>query len=943
MEEVPQIVEEVTEPPTEAPTQKPTQPPTEPPNPTPQLLGYQGYAKKLDETVYKDSDLGASYSSDYTTFKVWAPYADDVKVCIYKTGSDDEEGFNTIAVQSMSLSKKVGTWYTTLDGDYKNMYYTYKVTYNGESHEIVDPYAKAAGVNGNRGMIVDLRDTDPEGWGDDSFKRVTKPSDAVVWEVSVRDFTADPASGVSEANRGKFLAFTEDGTTLAGKEENLPTCISYLKELGVNYVQIGPFYDFASIDESEPTDYQYNWGYDPKNYNVPEGSYSSDPYDGRVRVKECKQMIQALHKAGIGVVMDVVYNHTYYSEDSFFNQLVPNYYHRFNDDGSWSNGSGCGNDVATERYMVRKFIRESVKYWAEEYHIDGFRFDLMGLMDVDTMNAVRSDLDSLTDGENILMYGEAWNLKTAAPSDVKLANQDNLSLLDNIAAFNDNGRDAIKGSNFNAKEKGYVQSGSSKSGVRGTIDAEGSGWAKDPEQCVNYVSCHDNLTLYDKLTDSVYGDDGYGKRREDLVAMNKLAASIVLTSRGMPFMLAGEELGRTKQGDENSYISSIEINQIDWKSRYVYTSLTDYYKGLIQIRKVVPALRTGKAEYLDTDIKSAIAYTISGEGSASAVLVFNGDTEKSAKVTLPVGKWVVVADKDRAGLSAIDNVSGSIIVPPTSSFILLDADGFEAIEQTEPECLVYVRYKDKESGCVVCEERLEGSKGEEYAAATPKDVLFNYNILSKTGLTGTFSKAYDVVEVSCEYYQGDYSTVTIRYMDSDDKQLANTVVMTNRVGQTYYTPTIPGVKGYSLDLDSLPENAAGVFTKEPVEVIFRYKKTEDQPAEGEYTCRANVIYLADDGKILDVKSYMGVEGDELELDILDFDGYEYFEESNSNALFTPVELNVLVLYHSPRAKSYLPYLIIGGAVLAGIAVGVISLIASKKRRKDKIKGISIEE
>ena len=939
------IVEEETEEETEEPTVAPTQPPTEPPKPDAKKLGYAAYAKKLDETVYNDTDLGAVYTEDYTTFKVWSPAADDVKVCIYKTGSDEEEGFNTIAVKPMKYSKSVGTWYITLDGDYKNMYYTYKVTVGDNTYEVVDPYAKAVGVNGNRGMIVDLDDTDPEGWSDDSFTRADNPSDAVVWEVSVRDFSADSSSGVSEKNRGKFLAFTETGTTLGGAEGGVSTCVDYLKELGVNYVQINPFYDFASIDEAESLDDQYNWGYDPKNYNVPEGSYSSDPYDGRVRISECKQMIQALHTAGIGVIMDVVYNHTYFSEDSFFNQLVPSYYHRINEDGTWSNGSGCGNDVATERYMVSKFIRESVAYWAQEYHIDGFRFDLMGLMDIDTMNGIRSDLNALPGGDKIILYGEAWNMNTTVPAGVELANQDNLYKLDQgIGAFNDSGRDAIKGSNFNAAEKGFVQDGSSKGGVRGAIEGDGSGWASVPSQCVNYASCHDNLTLYDKLTDSVYGDGKYSQRREDLVAMNKLSAATVLMSRGVPFMLAGEELGRTKQGDNNSYISSLEINQIDWKSRYRFTSLTDYYQGLIAIRKAIPALRDGAGdsdiEYLETSVKDTIAYSLSMDKSPTVVVVLNGDTANASKVTLPEGEWVMIADDSRAGLSSLGTESGSVSVPATSACILVDADSFEDIGQEAPECLLYIRYKDKSNdGAVVCEERLTGSQKESYVAATPSEILFNYNILSQSALSGTFTKAYDVVNVDCEAYEGDYSTVTIKYVDEDDKPLSNTVVMTNRVGQQYFTPSIPGVKGYSLDLDNLPENGAGLYADEPIEVTYHYTKAEKSDEDTEYTCPANVLYMADDGSILALKSYKGIEGDELEIEDMEFDGYEFYDISNDNALFDENELNVILYYQKPKAD-FTIYLMIAGAAILLLALAAILLRSSKKR---KMNAIDIDE
>ena len=942
---------------TEEPTEEPTQPPpTEPPKPTPARLGYAKYAAKLDETVYRDTDLGATYTEDYTTFKLWAPTADDVKVCIYKTGSDKEEGFNTIAIKPMTLSKAVGTWYVSLEGDFKNMYYTYKVTIGSTTHEVVDPYAKAVGVNGDRGMIVDLDDTDPEGWSDDSFKRVSEASDAIVWEVSVRDFSAAESSGVSEKNRGKFLAFTEKDTTLNGEEGSVSTCVSYLKELGVNYVQINPFYDFASIDESEKIDDQYNWGYDPKNYNAPEGSYSSDPYDGSVRIQECKQMIQALHEAGIGVIMDVVYNHTYESEDSFFNQIAPFYYYRFNEDGTWSDGSGCGNDVATERYMVQKFIRESVAYWADEYHIDGFRFDLMGLMDVNTMNGIRKDLDALPDGEHIIMYGEAWNMKTTVSDNTVLANQDHMDQLSlRIGAFNDNGRDAIKGSNFEASGKGFVQEGSSKGGVRSAVEGVGKGWASIPNQCVNYVSCHDNLTLYDKLTASVHNDEKYTLRREDLVKMDQLAAATVMMSRGVPFMLAGEELGRTKQGDENSYQSSIEINQIDWLSRYRYTSMTDYYKGLINIRKAIPTLRDGtgertELEFLESSSKNTIAYSVTGSDLPSVVVVLNGDPSKSATVSLPEGEWIIVADDQRAGLSKLASAKGTVNVPSTSAYVLVDAESFADLEQKGPECLLYIRYKDKANdGSVVCEERLTGDKNETYVASTPSEILFNYNILSDAALSGTFTKAFDIVEVSCVAYKGEYSTVTIKFMNSDNKLLANTVVMTNRVGQQYYTPAIPGIKGYSLDLDHLPDNGAGLYTKDPIEVVYYFKKSDSGGEKGsEYTCPANVIYLADDGSILSLKSYRGVEGDKLEIEEMEFDSYKYYDISNDNAVFSENELNVLVYYQNPQrafwlnVKNHLLTIILVFVGLVAMIVTAVILIRRASKKK-KMMAINIDD
>lgn len=938
------------------PTVPATVAPTKPPKPSPSALGYAAYAKKLDETV-TDEELGAAYTAKSTTFKLWSPVATAVKVCIYKTGSDDEQGAQMLSSNAMKLNEATGVWSLTLKGDYQNLYYTYLVTAEGKTNEVVDPYARAVGVNGNRGMIISLADTDPKGWSSDSFARVHFAADAVVWEVSVRDFSAAASSGVSEEHRGKYLAFTEEDTTLNGEEGGLATCVAYLKSLGVNYVQINPFYDFASVDESKPLDDQYNWGYDPKNYNVPEGSYASDPYDGRVRIRECKQMIQALHNAGIGVIMDVVYNHTYYSEDSFFNQIVPSYYYRINENGTWSNGSGCGNDVASERYMVSRYIRDSVTYWAEEYHVDGFRFDLMGLIDVDTMNAVRSSLDKLPNGKYILMYGEAWNMATSVPSDVMLANQDNMYLLSNrIGAFNDTGRDAIKGSNFNASDKGFVQQGKSKGGVRSAIDGDGSGWAKVPNQCVNYASCHDNLTLYDKLTASVYGDEKYTLRRENLSAMSQLSAAIVLMSRGMPFMLAGEEMGRTKLGDENSYQSSVEVNCIDWTALRTYASMIDYYKGLISIRTMVggalsdPTGESSQLSYLETSAKTSMAYTVSGEGFPTVVVGLNGSDTDTASVTLPDGEWIVLANDRFAGLAPLGSVKGSVELPPTSAAVLVDASQYELIEQQLAEsdgqadlCTVYARYYDTRTGSIAYEERYTGRRGEDYSIDTPQDILFRYNITADSAvLSGVFDEQFAIVDISCESYDGEFSTVTIRYLDEADRQLANSVVMTNRVGQQYYTPSIPGVIGYHLDLKSLPDNGAGVYTTDPIEVIYRYLPADDTDtaADDTYTCRANVIYIGDHGDILDTKSYMGVDGDLLEVDQLHFSGYDYVAVSDSYATFSPYELNVLVYYQSNKTP-FVRYVLIAGVSI--VIIGALSLVLGGRGKKRKMRSIDIDD
>ena len=508
------------------------------------ITDFHLYAAQLDKWAYNGNDLGANYTPNSTTFKVWAPTADEVTLDLYDKGSE-AEGSKSIKTKDMTLDEKTGVWSASISGDLSGKYYTYSVTYGDETKVTGDVYAKGCGVNGLRSMVVNPAAVNPLNWENDNHVYVAQQTNASVWEISVADFSSSETSGVSEANRGKFLAFTESGTTIDGIQGGTPTCVDYLKKLGVKYVQIMPMYDFGSVDESKDIMKQYNWGYDPVNYNCPEGSYSTNPYDGNTRIKECKQMIQALHNAGIGVVMDVVYNHTY-STDSWFQYTVPNYYYRVNPDGSFSNGSGCSNDTASEHLMFRKYMVDSVTYWAKEYHIDGFRFDLMGLHDVTTMNAIREALDKLYEdgsGQKILMYGEAWKMDTFAAPNTVMANQNNLKQLNaRIGAFDDTLRDGIKGSTFGGGV-GFVQNGSSRSSIKtgflGQSDSS-TGWASAPTQCVSYASCHDNLALYDKLVDSVYNNGKYRDRDENLVAMNKLSAAIVMTSQGIPFFLGGE-------------------------------------------------------------------------------------------------------------------------------------------------------------------------------------------------------------------------------------------------------------------------------------------------------------------------------------------------------------------------------------------------------------------
>lgn len=933
-----EYVEEVTEAPTEEPTEKPTEPLTS------QNMGMKKYLNYLEKRTY-NGELGAIYSKKKTEFVLWSPAAQSVKVCIYSKGTDGEDGAQMISKSSMELIPDKGVWALELKGDYKNKYYTYQVTIDGKTNEVVDPYAKAVGANGNRGMIVDLKSTNPKGWKDDKFERVENPNDAIIWEVSVRDFSASDTSGVSEKNRGKFLAFTEDGTVVDSIDGALPTCIDYLKDLGVNYVQINPFYDFHSIDETKSLNDQYNWGYDPKNYNVPEGSYSSDPYDGNVRIKECKQMIQALHDAGIGVIMDVVYNHTYLSKDSWFNLIVPDYYYRIYEDGEWSNGSGCGNDTASEREMFRKFMIDSVAYWAEEYHIDGFRFDLMGLHDVDTMNYIRERLDKLPDGEKIIMYGEAWQLDTANESGVKLATQGNLSMLsDRIGAFNDTLRDGLKGNVFDAKDQGYIQSGSNKSKVKSGIEgmATPGTWGASTKQCINYASCHDNLSLYDKLVASVYPDeDDFRKRREDLVSMNKLSAAITLTSQGVPFMMAGEEMARSKDGDHNSYKSSVELNQIDWNNINKYADLTEYYKGLIDIRKTVDLLRdpSGKVansiSYLKDLDDGVIAYSIKGKNNTKAfVAVFNGSDKKST-VKIPsdlADKFVIIANADDAGIKNLGNADkGTVTVKAHSCVLLVDKDSFDKYENKESSSRVIVKYYDSKSEAVVYEQIIKGEEGDTYEISYPNNLLFRYNVTSVVGSkSGEFTSGTQEITVNCKPYSGDYSTITIHFVNEKGEDIASSVVMQNRVKQKYTTARIAGIEGYRLDLDNLPENGSGKYKKDDISITYKYKPIESTEENQAELCIANVIYMGDNGEILDTKSYSGDIGSEVVIEYIDIPEYLYVSDTANGAVFDVVETNIIVNYE--KQTNTVNFVVVAGSVVILALVALMIVMLVKKRK-----------
>lgn len=921
------------------------------------VTDYQAYAANLDKSAYSGNDLGASYSKKATTFKVWSPNAASVRVNIFEHGSDNEGDAGSIMSRAMSLDKTTGVWSVTINGDLLNKYYTYSVTHGKTTKETADVYAKACGVNGQRSMVVDLSTTNPDGWENDKHVLVQNQTDASVWEISVADFSSSESSGVSEANRGKYLAFTEEGTTVNGVQGASSTCVDYLKKLGVKYVQIMPFYDFGSVDESKNIMDQYNWGYDPVNYNCPEGSYSTNPKKGEVRIKECKQMIQALHNAGIGVIMDVVYNHTYTS-DSWLQRTVPNYYYRMNNDGTFSNGSGCSNDTASEHLMFRKYMIDSVTYWASEYHIDGFRFDLMGLHDVTTMNSIRTALDNLYadgSGSQILMYGEAWDMATNCDEGTVLASQNNLKQLsDRIGAFDDTIRDAIKGST-GGTDGAFVQEGSRranlKTGIAGQSDTT-TGWANVPSQCVTYASCHDNLCLYDKLVGSVYGADGkYRKRNEDLVAMNKLSAAIVITSQGIPFSLGGEEFCRSKDGDENSYASSRKENMLDWENVDLYSDVIEYYRGLYKIRDAFAAFSDSTAAtansltYLSDVPKGVMGYTInnteSGKWSQMCV-IFNGSD--SAQNVTAKGDWVVLADNKTAGLRNIKNVTNSVKVEAHSAVIMVDTKSYDSAGIMDDEGAVVIDYYDNKTEKLIKSQTLTGELGTSYDVTNLASTL-NYDVKKTDGeIKGVFTDQVGHAKVYVEEYDGEMSTVTVKFVDeTNNTEIEDSFLVKNRKGEQYYTPDLPSIKNYKLVLDDLPTNGAGKLDSASKTVTYKYTRVTDD--EDKTVCRVNAIYMDDSGKILDTKTITGVEGQAYSLSQNTYEEKDLVSvPEKANGTFKPGEINVVFSYSSnpDPLKQMLPFVYVGtGLIIALCAASVI--YSSNKRKKRIMAELDIEE
>lgn len=603
------------------------------------------------------------YTPEKTTFTFWSSIAEKMEVRLYNTY--DAAEFEVITLQE----KNDDYWTATVKGDQLGKFYTVCSYQNGEwGQESPGIFAKAVSVNGQKAAIIDMQATNPEGWENDQRPAMTDPTDVVVYETHMRDFTIDATSGI--ANKGKFIAFTEQGTQTA---EGLASGIDHLKELGITHIQILPMYDYGSIDETTLDLNKYNWGYDPVNYNVPEGGYSTNPYDPATRIREAKTMIQALHAAGIRVIMDVVYNHTYSVEGCALGRVVPQYFYRMNEDGSYANGSGCGNETASDKEMMRQFMVESVCYWAREYHIDGFRFDLMGIHDQETMRQIRAALDEID--PSIITYGEGWAASSPAYPYEQLAMKQWTYTMPRVGAFSDDIRNALIGSPFD-HHRGFA------SGNTASRDAVCYGlvacpdWSGEPMQHVSYITCHDNYCLRDRIEVAAAEETEATKLR-----MNKLAQTAVMVSQGMTFFYGGEELFRTKQGIENSYQSPDSINVIEWANKQTYNDLYTYYREIIKIRRQHKGFRLGTAELVknhvefpETTQEGLIIYRIKdlqGIDTASSLIVLLNGTAEPMEAEVPQATYTVLAHDAQANANGMGTIeAGKVQVAPYSATIL---------------------------------------------------------------------------------------------------------------------------------------------------------------------------------------------------------------------------------------------------------------------------------
>ena len=620
------------------------------------------------------------YSPAETKFALWSPMAEEVKVLLYESGHEGS------AYLTLPMAKgNDGTWAASLQEDLNGKFYTFNVKMNGQwLGDTPGIMAKAVGVNGKRAAILDLDTTDPEGWSEDVRPELKNFADIVIYEMHHRDFSIDALSGIN--NKGKFIAFTEAGTK-SGEGEK--TGVDHLKELGINHVHILPSYDYASVDESRLEDAQYNWGYDPVNYNVPDGSYSTDPYNPSVRIKEFKQMVQALHKAGIRVVLDVVYNHTFDIQNSNFEKTVPGYFYRFNAEGNYADASGCGNETASDHAMMRKYMIESVLHWVNEYHIDGFRFDLMGIHDIETMNEIRAELNKID--PSIFVYGEGWAASAPQMPQEELAMKANAYKMPGIAVFSDEMRDGLRGPFSDDHDGAFLigEGGHEMSIMYGlvgciehpqiindSVNYSQKPWAAQPTQMISYVSCHDDMCLADRIKATTPGAS-----EAERIALHKLAETFVFTSQGVPFIFAGDEVMRDKKGVHNSYNSPDSINTIEWKNKTVYKDVFNYMKDLIALRKAHPAFRMGDAdmvrkhmEFLPVEGSNLIAFVLkehaNGDAWKDIVVAFNSRKE-NAEITVPQGQYTIVCKDGKINTQGMGKVNGTVVTVPAQSALIM--------------------------------------------------------------------------------------------------------------------------------------------------------------------------------------------------------------------------------------------------------------------------------
>lgn len=631
---------------------------------------------------YYGSDLELVYTPEQSVFTLWAPSADRVRLNLYASGEggDPEE--------QVEMEKAgYGTWRIHIDRDLKGSFYTFQIEKNGKwLNETPGIWAKAVGINGNRAAVIDWNETNPEGWESDRSPELKMYSDIILYELHHRDFSIAPDSGIE--NKGKFLALTETGTKTP---EGEATGLDHLKELGVTHIHILPSFDFATVDETKLDENHYNWGYDPKNYNVPDGSYSTDPANPVVRIREFKEMVKSLHQNGFRIVLDVVYNHTASTDHSNFDLTVPGYFYRQNANGSYSNASGCGNETASEREMVRHYIIESVKFWAREYHIDGFRFDLMGIHDIETMNHLRSEL--LEIDPTIFVYGEGWVAADSPLPFEQRAVKENVGQMEGIGVFNDEFRDGLKGSTFDEQEPGYASGNINghfepvKYGIVGGTDHPqvdyggllycNAPYAGAPSQMINFVSCHDGYTLVDKLKLSVQGDHA----ADELIPIDKLVHTVLLTAQGIPFIRSGEEIMQDKQGEPNSYKSPDSINRIDWSLKAKNREVFDFIRGLIALRKAHPAFRIPTVEglqqwlrFMDTGDSGVIAYTLgeyaNNDEWKEILVAYNGNRHE-VEIGIPEGEWNVVCRNGQIDPEGKDRLPGGSVKIAASSALIL--------------------------------------------------------------------------------------------------------------------------------------------------------------------------------------------------------------------------------------------------------------------------------